>query len=337
MSANSDLERRIADHYAAEAPQRAPGWVLNRVLAAVDRSPQRRTLLGRPAVVPFMFNSAQVALTAVTIAAIGLVGLMLLRSPGTGPGALPTVTVSSSPSTAARPSPLPGRSRFDSTIHGISIDYPSGWQVRPATKPATGPWMDGVPFDSPAADVIFDPAFGGGLYLVVASQANADLDPSAWIDRVDRWLCPAPSGSEPAGRSEPAGGVGSQPRAQVFVRDCGWSHVATFSAGGRLYLIGLVGSSEASRAAPEPYDYRWLRSILDTVELHPAEAQDGPVGGASPDGSASPGAASGDLGTFAPIAGRIVSYGDSSLWGVDRSSGRWGPWHPAATDASGRL
>ena len=61
----------------------------------------------------------------------------------------------------------PGSSGFTSTIHGLSINVPSGWQTRPATEA----WTDGeLDFDSPAADIIFHPALGDRLYFVLASQ-----------------------------------------------------------------------------------------------------------------------------------------------------------------------
>ncbi len=72
-----------------------------------------------------------------------------------------------SPSVSPRPSPSPGFSRYTSTLNGISIDYPSGWQTRQATDTWTGGPLN---FDSPAADVIFDPTFQEDFYLAVVSQ-----------------------------------------------------------------------------------------------------------------------------------------------------------------------
>ena len=42
MSANDDLERRIADFYATEVVPRTPGRVLQAALETVDATPQRR-------------------------------------------------------------------------------------------------------------------------------------------------------------------------------------------------------------------------------------------------------------------------------------------------------
>jgi hypothetical protein len=36
MTANDRLERRVADYYAAEAPPRAPDWLLRSTLETID-------------------------------------------------------------------------------------------------------------------------------------------------------------------------------------------------------------------------------------------------------------------------------------------------------------
>lgn len=48
MTDDGLLEYRIADHYEREAPGRAPGWVLDAVLAAVETTRQQRGRLGVP-------------------------------------------------------------------------------------------------------------------------------------------------------------------------------------------------------------------------------------------------------------------------------------------------
>ena len=52
MNANHDLERRLADFYATEAPQRAPDWVLGEALATIDTTKQRRVVIPRAVEVP---------------------------------------------------------------------------------------------------------------------------------------------------------------------------------------------------------------------------------------------------------------------------------------------
>ena len=203
-----------------------------------------------------------------------VLALSIIRIPGFGTQPTTSPSASASPSTTTPPSPASAFSTFTSTIHGISLEYPSDWEIRPATESATEPWLDGVrPFDSPAIDVIFDPAHGDGLYLVLSSQPYGGLSHAAWTAGVDGWLCPNPSGSGPAGRTEPAGGVDGNP---VMVRGCGWTEVATIATDTRGYLIGLVVMSDPPRAIAEYFDYWWLRSMLDTVELRPEEAVDAP-------------------------------------------------------------
>lgn len=62
MNATNDLERRIADFYATEAPSRAPDWLLTQAMDSIDTTSQRRTGLGRTWRVPPMTSSAKQAL-----------------------------------------------------------------------------------------------------------------------------------------------------------------------------------------------------------------------------------------------------------------------------------
>ena len=85
MNANHELERRLADFYATEAPQRAPDRVLESVLATTDTTKQRRAVFRLPWRFPIMNSYAKMAIAAVAVIAIGAVGLAVLR-PGTSPG-----------------------------------------------------------------------------------------------------------------------------------------------------------------------------------------------------------------------------------------------------------
>src|SRR6478752_3105927 len=89
MNANDNLERGIADVYHAEAPHRAPDWVLANALETIESTPQRRVLIRVPWRFPDMNNTfAKVAIAAVAVLAIGVVGLNLLRpSASSGVGA----------------------------------------------------------------------------------------------------------------------------------------------------------------------------------------------------------------------------------------------------------
>jgi hypothetical protein len=164
------------------------------------------------------------------------------------------------------PSTSSGSSTFTSRIHGIAIDHPSGWQTRPATEPWTGEPLD---FDSPAADVIFDPGLGDRLYLVVASQPYGDVSRDAWREEVVDWLC-TPRGG--------AAGSWTVDDADSFVITCGsTASAALVFTDTRGYVIRLV----VSNASDEPnlagaYDWDWHKKVLETVDLRPQEALDAP-------------------------------------------------------------
>lgn len=131
MTANHDLERRIADYYEAEAPPRAPDWVLERALASVGSTPQRRAGLGLPWRFPLMLSHAKLAVAAVAIVAVGLVGLSFLPGALVGPGATPSpsATPSGSPAPLAPTSGAidPGRYRWTSPGGDVTFVVPDGW------------------------------------------------------------------------------------------------------------------------------------------------------------------------------------------------------------------
>jgi hypothetical protein len=209
--------------------------------------------------------------TAVAVVIAVLLGGRLIGS-STGAGATSSATESPRPASAAavtpKPSAVAGRPRFTSTLNGIAIDYPVGWQVRPATERWTG---GALSFDAPAADVIFDPSYGSDLYVLLASQPIEDE--GVWREQVDRSQCPTPGSSEPGGRSEPSGGVDGF---QSITRDCSGTHVATIAVLGRGYLIELAASAGRMPDLGD-YDYSWLRHLMDTVDLRPSDAD--PTGG----------------------------------------------------------
>ena len=104
MNANHELERRLADFYATEAPQRAPDRVLEAILETSEITRQRRALIRLPWRFPNMNSFAKVAIAAVAVIAIGAVGLAVLR-PGSSPGVGgPALTPSPEPSPSSSPS-----------------------------------------------------------------------------------------------------------------------------------------------------------------------------------------------------------------------------------------
>jgi hypothetical protein len=258
MNANDDLERRIADFYETEAPRRAPDWVLGQALSTIDNTQQRRVLVRVPWRFPKMNSFAKLAVATVAVISVGLVGLAVLRpgsAPGVGgPGGTPFPSPSPSRSSAtASPSvsvsPLPELTEtFTSAMHGISVSYPSGWKLQPATEP----WTTGiVQQDSTFADVIYEKE-SDSPFIAVASQPLAGKTLDRWAtDNLAQFDCVP---TEPV-TVDGASGV---------LADCQEGPHALVSIEGRGYLIWLYRVD----------DLDWFREILATVQLHPEDALD---------------------------------------------------------------
>ena len=138
MNANHELERRLADFYATEAPQRASERVLDSVLAITGTTKQRRAVFRMPWRFPIMNSYAKMAIAAVAVIAIGAVGLAVLR-----PGSSSSCWRPRRPE-VSRPSPSPSpllslTQTFTSDINGISVSYPDRWITRAATEPGRVP------------------------------------------------------------------------------------------------------------------------------------------------------------------------------------------------------
>jgi hypothetical protein len=262
MSAERDLERRLADHYATEAPSRAPEWVLGSVLATIDTTRQRRALIRVPWRLPNMNTYAKWAIAAVVVVAVGALGLAFLR-PGSAPGVggpgvpSPSPTPSSSPDPSAPP---PLGETFTSTIHGISLSYPTGWRSTPATEP----WTSMDQFNrGPAHDHVFDPVLDDHLMVSFASQPLDGTPGETWAaETLDD---PILADGACAGASEPItvdGGDGLL---------CGG--MAALWTADRGYIIWQYLSGDEPWL-PRYYDQAWFRTMLDTVRLEPAAAVD---------------------------------------------------------------
>jgi hypothetical protein len=278
MTANDSLERRIADHYAAEAPPRAPDWLLRSTLETIDATPQRRVLNRVPWRFPNMNNFAKVAIAAVVVIAVGAVGLSVLRpstpsSVGGQPIASPSPSPASTPGTS--PSDSPGSppaltGTYTSDRYGFTISYPAGWVPRPATET----WTTGFPdFSTTTGDVIYDPVLQGNLWIVVASQPLADGTTSTqWVDDL---LASAGLGGVDTcdGPIEPVMIDGNQGRRCV-------SPSAAVAAGGRGYAVVLYVSGD-DPALAVAYDRAYFDGILATLRLQPQDAVDS-VPSASP-------------------------------------------------------
>ena len=258
MTANRDLDRRLADFYASEAPPRAPDWVLDSALATIETTPQRRAFNRVPWRFPTMNNYAKVAIAAVAVIAIGAIGLAIFipgRAPGPGGQASPSPSPSPSPSGPAL------TETYTSSIHGISVSYPRGWTLLPATEPwTTGFVQQGVPF----ADTIYEKEVDSP-FIALASQSLAGKTGDQWAaDYVASMDC---------GPTEPITVDGAP---GVLAPQCG---EALVWVGERGYLIWLYRVNDPA----------WFDQILASVQLDPENAIDtspSPASSARP--SASP-------------------------------------------------
>ena len=280
MKANDSLERGIADVYHAEAPQRAPDWVLANALETIESTPQRRALIRVPWRFPDMNSTfAKVAIAAVVVVAAGALGLALLRpssAPSVGGAAVPSASPSPSPSASPSLSPDPHAppplsETFTSTVNGLSISYPKGWVTAAATEPWTA--SSDPNYGSPARDQIHDPVVEDHLFLTMASQPLAGRTSDAWITAI---LAQPDEGC--AGASiEPTTIDGADGRM------C--PGLAAVTTGDRGYFIRLYTSGDEAWI-DKNYDYAWFKTVLATVRLDPASATDG-SGSPSPKTSAS--------------------------------------------------
>jgi hypothetical protein len=280
MSADRDLERRIADFYETEAPSRAPDWVLRTALETIDTTPQRRAVIRVPWRFPPMNTFAKVAIAAVVVIAVGVVGLSVLRpsSSSNVGGGQPTASATTSPSptptfgtTIVPESPPALTETFTSDRHGFSISYPAGWD----TSAATEPWATaGLPnFLEPAGDFMFDPTLTDHLFLFIGSKPLAGQDGAAWADEFLNALaandeCALPFESVTTGAG-PA-------------RQCAGGGILATWTGDRGYVVWLYRSGD-DPAAVAGYDQAFFEDVVATLELRPEDAVDTP---ASPSPSA---------------------------------------------------
>lgn len=258
MTANHDLERRVAEFYATEAPLRAPDRVLAQALATIDHTRQRRELGLVPWRTPPMNIYAKLAVAAVVVLAVGAVGLTILQpGPGPsvgGPGSSSSPVPSASPSPSLSPSPRltppPLTGTYTSAIHGISISYPAGWTTRPATD---AEWVGEANFQSPGADVLYDPVLEDHLFIGLGS---VPLDGQAG----DAWATAAMNADEDCASVEPEAITVDGAPGLI----CGG--LALTWAGDRGYSIRLYTSGDEAWLS-DVYDRAWFDTVLATVRL----------------------------------------------------------------------
>jgi hypothetical protein len=265
MTANTNLERRVAEHYANEAPLRAPDRVLHAALATIDTTKQRRGLLA-----PWRFTKmptyAKLAAAAAVIAVVAF-GVWQV-APGPGPGG-PSATPTPSPSPTAASTAVPGPTTqayvppeltetFTSDIHGITISYPAGWTAQAATEPVTE--MGFINFGRPQGDFLYDPARTDHLFLVLASEPIGDAS-------VETWSADILAADECTSPMEPVVVDGAD---GMIAPECGAAFV---SRGGRGYMIWLYVSGDDSDL--RAWDaLAWFDEVLASVQLRPQTATD---------------------------------------------------------------
>jgi hypothetical protein len=263
MTTTRDLGRRLADHFAGEAPRRSPDWILPSALTTIESTPQRRGLLA-----PWRFNTmpSSMKLAAGGLAAIAVIALAVWqlapKTPGPGgPSVQPSPSVMHTPdTTAASPEVIPPLSgSFTSDVHGMSVSYPEGWE----TDAAIDPWTAGadLPWDqeSPQTDFVLSPG-GGAIFLGLASQSLGDESSSEWIDRMLAIADP-----EPCSESDAVTVDGAEGR----IATCDEPLRAFVTDAERGYAIFLYRSDEADK---DLYGVDFFNRLLETVQLLPADA-----------------------------------------------------------------
>ena len=258
---------RIADAYLAAGPVVLPDRVLDAAFEEVHRTRQRRVLWRAPWRFSSMNTFAKAAVAAVAVIAVGLVGLTFLQPGGNGgvgaPSAAPSPTVAPTPTPTPAPTPTPDPTaapltgQFTSDVYGISLAYPEGWVVAPATAPCV---TAGVNYIEPGADIIHHPEQEANLFMRICSQALGDRTADEW-------------GAEMLATDECGDAVSPITiggHAGVITTGCDHAQVVV---DGRGYVIRSYTSGDEPWIGGE-HDRAWFESVLATVELHPEDAVD---------------------------------------------------------------
>jgi hypothetical protein len=255
---NPGFDVRIADWLEAD-PDFAPPDLMRTVESALPSIPQRRVVR-----LPWRFTPmstfAKLAVAAVALIAVGTVGIIALQ-PRAVPsvGSAPSATPSPSPSPTASPSPTPAASlppplseTFSSPTHDISIAYPAGWAVQPATEPWTASWPT---FEDPFADLVYDPTLRDHLFIALASQGLNGKDGAQWA--ADTLALDGCTASSPVTIDGASG---------LLATGC---DVAVVAVDGRGYAVMFYTSGDEAWLE-DVYDRAWFEELLTTVDLQPA-------------------------------------------------------------------
>ena len=266
---------RIAQAYLADGPTALADRVLDAALAEVHLTRQRRTFVRVPWRNPLMNTYAKLAVAAVAVIAVGVLGLSFL-APGTpsgigGPASpiptasatpTPTATPVATPTPTVAPTAPPLTGQFTSDSHGFSIAYPETWSTRHATTPWTSGYVD---FGHEGGDILYDPSLEAQLFLALASQPLGDRTPAEYEAGVWQMLVDDDPASDCAQTAKPITIDGA---AGVIC-----DNVALVTDGGRGYFILLYTSGDEAWIG-EVHDDAWFASVLATMKLHPEDAVD---------------------------------------------------------------
>lgn len=258
------LDQTISDWLEAERPGQLPDRVLR---ATFERTRNTRQRVGWR-VLPWKFSMPRFA-PALASAAIVLVVVVVAvgiyfdgqRGIGRNPTASPPRGPTTSPSPSSTPEPARGSFTFTSTIHDVSIEYPSTWEVRPATET----WDRGAfTFDAPGVDVIFDPIHQDNLYLSIAS---APLDGQSAED----WCCSELWAAVEVCESGGNFGRFTLDGAEANIRGCDGAanqfedHVVQAATNTHGYVIYLHVAPDQN--LQEIYTEDWFDAVLETIDL----------------------------------------------------------------------
>lgn len=262
MTANTNLERRVAEHYASEPPMRAPDRVLHAALATIETTKQQRGLaaLRRYFDMP---SYIKVAAAAVILIAVGGFALLQLAPSGPGgPTATPSPTPASSPTASPIPEPTyvppPLTETFTSDLHGVSLSYPEGWTAQAATERWTNPYPP--QFADPSGDLLYDPERDDGhLFIAIGSRPLGETP-------LDEFLSDYRSGEG----CTPIGAIVIDGADEAFGTSC---NLVLASSDGRGYVLMLYTSGDDVDL--RSFDSAaWFEEFLATVQLHPEDAVD---------------------------------------------------------------
>lgn len=257
MTANRDLGRRLGDHFADEAPRRAPDWVLSSALTKIATTRQRRASVAPWGLSP---HYARLGGVAAAVAVLVVAGLQLTPIGGPGPSSSPLASATSEPVTPGPTAYVPPALTltYVSRINGLWIAYPAGWEATVDTNP--WPPSSGT-YREPLGDQLFDPA-RGDVFIKAASQSLAGATFDAWSAMVFE-------GRRCAGSPAPIMIDGAE---GLVDSSC---LTAVVASGGRGYLFVATWSDD--RAELRSVDWAgWFRDVLATVQLRPEDALEGP-------------------------------------------------------------